>query len=315
MQRALETGEPIFVRDVVAERAVASELAEHFGLRSALVVPLLTRGQCLGFITADRGGEAFELDDETLDVATAFGVLAAVFLEQRLEREELVRTDTLKSNFIALASHELRTPTAVVHGIAATLQEHGERLPHERLLQLRRTLFEHTERLRRLVDQLLDLSRLEAEAIAIEPERFAVRERLEEIVVTVCGERTPDVELRVSPDLEATADPVAFDRIVGNLITNALRYGSPPVLVSAAQTDRHFRLAVEDRGRGVSPDFAPRLFERFSRSESAASSGPGGSGLGLSIAKSYANAHGGDLLYEDADPHGARFQLVLPCDD
>jgi two-component system OmpR family sensor kinase len=84
------------------------------------------------------------------------------------------------------------------------------------------------------------------------------------------------------------------------------------VTVRAEQSDRHFRLSVEDRGGGVSAEFVPDLFERFSRSEGSRA-GSVGTGLGLAIARSYARAHGGDLLYEDAAPHGAKFMLVLPA--
>jgi signal transduction histidine kinase len=119
------------------------------------------------------------------------------------------------------------------------------------------------------------------------------------------------VEIGVDPDLVTNVDPKALDRIVGNLVTNALRYGEPPVAIRAHQQDRHFRLTVEDAGEGVSPGFVPHLFERFSRSEEARPTT--GAGLGLSIAQSYAQAHGGQLFYEDATPRGARFQLVLPA--
>ena len=107
-------------------------------------------------------------------------------------------------------------------------------------------------------------------------------------------------------------DPNAFDRIVSNLIVNATRYGAAPIEISAEQRDRHFRLRVEDHGHGVPAEFVPQLFERFTRSSSAGAARTEGAGLGLAIAKSYAQAHGGDLLYEDASPHGARFELVLP---
>ena len=105
------------------------------------------------------------------------------------------------------------------------------------------------------------------------------------------------------------ADPNAFDRIVSNLVVNAVRYGRAPITIAARQRDRHLRLTVEDRGGGVAREFVPRLFDRFSRGDEAAGDG---SGLGLSIAKSYAQAHGGELVYESAHPHGARFELVLP---
>jgi signal transduction histidine kinase len=128
----------------------------------------------------------------------------------------------------------------------------------------------------------------------------------------VAGERAKDIDIAVPPDLETIVDPDAFDRVVSNLIVNALRYGDAPIRVFAEQPDRYFRLSVEDRGRGVPPEFVPQLFERFTRSRTAPT-GTGGAGLGLAIAQSYAHAHGGDLLYEDAEPHGARFKLVLPA--
>jgi two-component system sensor histidine kinase MtrB len=104
-------------------------------------------------------------------------------------------------------------------------------------------------------------------------------------------------------------DGLAFDRIVSNLIANALRYGLRPIAVSASAHDRHFRLAVEDHGAGVPEALEPQLFDRFTRGENA---GKSGAGLGLSIARAYAHAHGGELLYRSANPHGARFELVVP---
>ena len=167
-------------------------------------------------------------------------------------------------------------------------------------------------RLAILVDQLLDLSRLDADAVSIAPERFQVRARVEQLVASAVGTAAGRIEVEIDPELETDADPVAFDRIVSNLVTNALRYGLPPIVVDARQTDRHFRLSVEDRGAGVPLEFVPELFERFTRSSDARERAAG-TGLGLAIARSYAHAHRGDLLYEPAQPSGARFQLVLPA--
>jgi signal transduction histidine kinase len=278
---------------------------------SAVAVPLVTGGRCLGFLGADRGGRPFTLAPAELALLTTLATLAAVFLEKALAHDELRQVDELKSQFIALASHELRTPAAVIHGIAQTLHVRGDELSGDQLHELRRTLYEQTDRMRRLVDQLLDLSRLEANGIKIAPQSVWVRPRVEELVIMVAGDRSHDVDVEISPELEAVVDPSAFDRIVSNLIVNAFRYGSPPVSVSAEQRDRHFRLRVEDHGPGVPSEFVPRLFERFTRSE-AATKESAGAGLGLAIAKSYANAHGGDLLYQDAKPHGACFEFVLP---
>jgi signal transduction histidine kinase len=236
---------------------------------------------------------------------------ARLFAQEREARVALERADEVKSQFIALASHELRSPAAVIHGIASTVHLRADVLTDDQLQKLRQTLYEQTGRLSQLVDQLLDLSRLEAAAIPIQPEPLPVRSRVEELVETQAPEHAAQVEIEVPSDLEAVVDSTAFDRIVANLIANALRYGEPPVRIQAEQRDRHFRLTVQDRGQGVAPEFVPRLFDRFSRS-ARPDAGTGGAGLGLAIAQSYAHAHGGELLYEDATPHGARFELVIP---
>jgi signal transduction histidine kinase len=233
-----------------------------------------------------------------------------LFAQERQARHALERADELKSHFVALAAHELRSPVASVHGLAQTLSRRSAELGADTIAQLHGNLAAQTERLRLLVEQLLDLSRLDAEAIDIEPVRFSVRRHLEELVASIAAERAEDIALEIPAELEAAADLAAFDRVVSNLLQNALRYGQPPIAVQASQTDRHFRLTVEDRGPGVPPEFVPELFERFTRS--VESRGRAGTGLGLAIARSYAQAHRGDLRYESAEPHGARFQLVLP---
>jgi signal transduction histidine kinase len=248
---------------------------------------------------------------ETLGAMTGIALdRVRLFQQEHEARLALERADELKTNFIALASHELRTPVTTIHGLATTLNTVGSQLEEEQRVELRAALERQAARMAQLVDQLLDLSRLDAEAIPIKPERFNVRERLVEIVAAAAAEQAADVEIGAPPDLVASADPTALERIVSNLVTNALRYGSPPVIVTASQSDRHLRVAVEDRGEGVPAHFVPELFERFTRARGRER--VGGTGLGLAIARSYARAHDGDLVYEDAEPHGARFQVVLP---
>jgi two-component system sensor histidine kinase MtrB len=226
----------------------------------------------------------------------------------RVELADLRRQGELKDGFIALASHELRAPAAVIYGFAATLKHRGGDLTPEELADLHQVLYTQAERLNLLVDQLLDLSRLDASAARTSPERLPVRERLEDVVESVAGKHALGFELKVADDLELLADRTAFERILANLVTNALRHGRTPIEIRAEQSDRHFRLTVADGGEGVPAELVPRLFQRFSRGEE----GPG-SGLGLAIAQSYANANGGQILYEPSAEGGARFQLVLPA--
>jgi signal transduction histidine kinase len=236
-----------------------------------------------------------------------------LFEQEHRARLDLERANQVKTNFVALAAHELRTPVTTIHGFVQTLHHLGDRLSEAERAELRTALEQQTARMALLVEQLLDLSRLDAHAIQIVPQQVLVRQRLEEIVVGAAGERRAAVELQAPAGLEARVDPNAFDRIVSNLVTNAFRYGEPPVIVSAERRDRHLRVAVEDRGRGVSPEFVPDLFERFTRSEGGRTASSG-TGLGLAIARSYARAHHGDLLYQPLSPHGARFELILPAE-
>ncbi len=290
--------------DGLAEKA-AQASGQAVCVDGQLVVPLLAADSVIGFLVSDCEDEP---PNDVVDLLAVAGGFVAVLVQRSLAVEELERLSKLKSQFIALASHELRAPAAVIHGVAQTVVTHAEGLDATQLATLHHALAQHTARLTRLIDELLDLSRLEAKAIAIQREPLPVRDRVRDIVRTVAGDRVDEVVIDVPEELRPMIDSMAFDRIVGNLVTNALRYGRTPISVRAAQNDRHFRLSVEDHGDGVAPGFVPRLFERFSRDDD----GDRGSGLGLSIAQAYAQAHGGQVFYEDASPHGARFQLVLP---
>jgi signal transduction histidine kinase len=256
--------------------------------------------------------------DEERKLLTTLGSLtglaldrARLFAQERSVRETLERADELKSQFVALAAHELRSPVGAIYGLSETLAERGGELAPAQVEELRNTLTAQIRRLRELVEQLLDLSRLDAEAVVIRPQRVRVRDRLEEIVESIAPRESVPIGLEVDPSLEAELDVQALDRIVSNLILNACRYGEPPVLVSAAREHGILRVTVQDNGPGVPAEFVPQLFDRFARSAQSAASP--GTGLGLAIARSYARAHSGEVSYRPAAPHGAAFELVLPA--
>jgi signal transduction histidine kinase len=309
MRRARQTGELVFTTDATAD--FPAEVAASLQIRALVVLPLFSAGRCLGFLLADRGGAVFEIDQAARSLLTTVAVLAATLLEKALLQEEMQRLDLVKSQFIALASHELRTPAAAIRGITTILEERADELAPEQLVELRSTLHEQAVRMHQLVNQLLDLSKLEAESAVLSPQQVHVRRRTEELVLLLAELNASDVRIEIEPALEALIDPDAFDQIVSNLVGNALRYGEPPVTITAEQRDQHFRLRVEDCGAGVDDRFLPLLFERFTRSEGSPDKGEG-SGLGLAIARSYARAHGGDLLYRPGEQAGASFELVIP---
>jgi signal transduction histidine kinase len=276
----------------------------------AFALPLISGERCLGFLSG-KGRKVVPPDESEVEALATLGIVVAALLDGALAREEAQRLDVLKSEFIALAAHELRSPLSAIFGFCITLDERGDALAEGDRLALRAALREQADQVRALVEQLLDLSRFDLAAIEVAPVPVRLRPRIEQLVSIAAGARRDAVMVAVASDLEAVVDPSALDRMLSNLVANALRYGEPPVTVTATRRDTHLRLAVEDRGEGVRREFVPRLFDRFTRS-SEAQARTDGSGLGLAIARAYARAHGGDIVYEPATPHGARFEVVLP---
>ena len=234
-----------------------------------------------------------------------------LFEQEHQSRLALERANELMTNFVALAAHELRTPVTTVHGFVQTLNHLGDRLDESQKDELRLALEQQTTRMAALVEQLLDLSRLDAEAVEVKPQELDLRQRLEEVVAVAAGSRLADVRVEVLGPAVAVVDPSILDHIVTNLVTNALRYGQAPVLVSAVVDDGQVRISVEDAGPGVAFEIEETLFERFTRA-GVARDRVAGTGLGLAIARAYARAHSGDLRYERGQPGGARFVVELP---
>jgi len=303
-----EQGKAVFVED--ARDALGPRSIELLSLRSFVVVPLLSEGRTYGFLGADRDGTTFDLSEADCELLTTIGRFTGAVLERAIQQSELRRLNELKTQFVAVASHELRTPAATIFGIARTLEQRPEALSDEQRDALLSALFTQSTRLRDLVDQLLDLSRVEAAGIDVKPRLLHVRAHVERLVAVVAAGRHDQVEVDIAPELEAPADETALDRILSNLVANALRYGKPPVIVRA-RVEGGLRVSVEDCGDGVPDTLVLTLFDRFTRG----SPGSGeGAGLGLAIAQSYARAHGGRLEYSRGEHGGARFELVLPGD-
>jgi signal transduction histidine kinase len=300
---------PVVIDDV-DHSYVLNPILREKGVKSLLGAPLITNGRILGVIhVGTLKHRTFSASDVELLQVVAQRV--ALGLDRALVYEHVVQLTQVQREFVALAAHELRSPAATIYGIAATLYLRQGELAKDVVDELVVNLYQQGERMRRVVEQLLDLSRLDAGATAVGPQRVALRKHIEEIVTGVAAIDAREVEIAVPDELEVIVDPATIERVVANLVSNAMRYGRPPIVVTAEQSDRHVRIYVEDRGEGVSPEFIPYLFERFRRSDDAISKSVG-TGLGLSIARSYARAHGGDVFYLD-EGRGAKFELVVPA--
>jgi signal transduction histidine kinase len=304
--RIAATRDIVMIEDV-DHSYVLNPILHEKGVKSLLGAPLLVGDKVLGVVhVGTLTPRIFSADDA--DLLRVVSARAAIAIDRALAYDEVIRLTELQREFVSLAAHELRTPAATVYGLAATLAH--RQLAPEMVEQLQQTLHEQAERMSRLVEQLLDMSRLDAAAIRVDPEPLALRSELQHIVHATALGREHLVEID-APDTTVVADRAVLERVIGNLLTNALRYGAAPIRIVAHETDSQLCISVRDSGTGIDPDFVPQLFDRFQRSDAARQSGTG-AGLGLSIARLYARAHGGDVVYEPEGESGARFDLVLP---
>jgi signal transduction histidine kinase len=300
--RVAATKRPVII-DNLATFPVLNPILREKGIESMLGVPLLVGDDAIGVMhVGSLVPRRFTEDDVELLQLVAQRVALAI--ERAQLHEQTRQFDQLKLNFVAIASHELRTPATSIYGALTTLV-HRLELPQATRDELVAMAYEQSDRMRRLIEQLLDLSRLDARAVRVVPRPIVLTSVLGEIVSGVVP-HGPPVDLDVAPDLAAVADPLALERIVANLLTNAVRHGAPPIRVSAFRKDASLRVFVEDSGSGVPDDLRDRLFDRFSRADAGF-----GSGLGLAIARAYAQAMGGELFYRDG-AGGARFELIIP---
>ncbi len=223
------------------------------------------------------------------------------------------RTDTMRREFVANVSHELRTPLASIRALAETI-ENGD-VDEADLPEFTGRIQQQVERLTTLVNELLDLSRIESGAVQLSPEPI----RLLDLVRETVGTLTPRVNMaRVSVDiagdeeLSVEADKAGLSRVISNLLDNAFKF-SPPgakVYVRATRESSGALLTIVDEGPGILPEDLPRVFERFytgDRSRAGA-----GAGLGLAIVKHMVRAHNGAISVESTPGKGATFSLRMP---
>ena len=259
-----------------------------------------------------------------LAVCSVVSVRAAVLMNERdmhvaiieQRRRRAVRASRFKSQLLAHVSHEVRTPLSAVIGFSGMLETGA--LSADRAPEFASIIVHNGELLQRLHDDLLDLSRAEAGALSIAPERV----RLADSIFTCVGGIRLDTALGgktvvidpIADELAVEADPVRLAQIINNLIANAYKYGDnfSPIRVSAAATDDGYgRIEILNAGPGIPPEERDNIFRPFSRAQNVGRSVPG-AGLGLSIAKLLVEMQGGRIDFESAPGRTTRFWVDLP---
>ena len=313
----------VVYREDMADRLYAEEddLLD-LGLRCRLAAPLLLGPRAIGMLSVVRR-EPASFSAEEIELVNLLGRLVATAVQniraydaERRTVEELRRLSALRADFVSLVSHELRSPMAAVIGSATTLQQRWRELRPEQRDSFLELIASETTRLAQLVGDVLDTSRIEAGTFSYAFADVDVGRLVQDAVAAAeLGQDEVKVVAAVRGPLPSVrGDGERLRQVIGNLVDNAVKYslsGSEVRVAAYSHGDRVF-VDVSDRGPGIAPEHQGLIFEKFGRASTDGAGKPG-TGLGLFIARSIAEAHGGTLDVQSAPDRGATFTLALPA--
>ncbi len=345
LQEVLLTGRPRILNDLVdyLEKKPSSDSTRRIveeGLRSSLTCPLIASGKPVGFIfftSADPNTysslhvETFQNIADQLSVVVERGRLISELAVQKAafqtQNEELRRLNELKNTLLGVAAHDLRTPIGNIQmGTLLLIDRESWQSPEDRLAFLETflpTLERQTRHMLNLLDDLLDISTIEAGKLFLEREELDLHSFLSDLVERHAQMAMPKgtgvlltggLSGQEAADSRVYADPNRLAQVMDNLISNAVKY-SPPgstVRVSAERNQDGWRFSVQDEGPGISDGDQERLFQNFSRLSTRPTGGEKSTGLGLAITRRVVEAHGGQVGVISSPGEGATFWFTLP---
>ncbi|MEA2518928.1 MAG: two-component system, OmpR family, sensor histidine kinase KdpD [Chloroflexota bacterium] len=286
-------------------------------LRSWLAVPIIRHGVGIGLVEIDSTAvDAFGAGD--LELLEGIVTVLAGHVELAAHHAEEVRARTLREAFIGVISHELRTPITSIYGLARVLRQRADSLPDATRIQAITDIEEESERLYRLVEDLLVLSRAERGRVDIDAEPINLG-RLVTRIIDGEAQRRPDREFLVSVPADLAlieAEETYVEQVVRNLVSNAAKYSSPPepIEIVVAAEEATIAVRILDRGIGVDEAAAAGAFELFYRTREA-SRFAAGAGIGLFVCRQLIDAMGGEVWLRPRDGGGSESGFRLPVVD
>jgi signal transduction histidine kinase len=318
--RVMETGEVAFVEDVAEFLGPDHVLTRH-GIRRIAGVPIRYHGEVIGVLLLDSR-EHRELEDRERDqlteVAEQLGLAlgsARLYRREAEVSERLRELNQRKDDFLAVISHELRTPATTIRVAARTLVAAGDRLTPAERAEIHERIAVRTDELCDLLESLLEEALAERGDVrlTVQPVDWAVS--LDRWVATAEVTTQRAVERVLAPDLGTSlADPLKVERIVANLLSNAAKFSpaASPIRLGCERADGVLRVSVTDEGVGIPATLVDQVFDRFFQVDSSSTREWGGVGIGLSLAQRFALAHGGRLTVTSQEGTGSTFTLELP---
>jgi adenylate cyclase len=321
LQEILKTQEPIVITDInhSSSDVQAFDLPLKMRPRSLMVVPLLIDGKCIGSITLREGNKIRRWLPSEIELAKSVAAQAAIAVQQsrlyqktREQAERLIELDRQKTEFFQNISHEFRTPITLIQGPLESVVAIGEGLSHSQSeIALR-----NSRRLLRLVNQLLDLQRLDAGRMQPNFRPCDMLEFVSQIVESFrlyCEKKGLEVVTDLLECPIVYLDIEKFDKVLYNLLSNAMKFtpDGGKISVKLFNDGNSCILQIQDTGIGILPEEIPHLFERFRQAEGSENRTYEGSGLGLSLVKELVELHGGEVSVQSVYGKGTQFTLRL----
>jgi signal transduction histidine kinase len=298
------------------------------GFRALLAIPIVSRhvGSVVLLVSRKRAEPFSDNEIGLLLTFANYATLAwehAVLYERSDERlrevakenerlyHEAMQASQFKSTLLAAVGHELRTPLAAIKGHATTLLQDDVVWSPDDQRHFLQTISDEADRLASLVSNLLDLSRLEAGLLLLQPASWSLDELLDGALARL-SQPIPRLSRHIPPDLPSVwADRPRVEVVLLNLLSNALAYGEGSIWVTAEQQAAQVVVHLRNDGPGIAPEELPHIFDRFYRAQRGVQRRSGGTGLGLAICKAFVEAHGG-RIWAESDGQGTTMSFTLP---
>lgn len=301
------------------------QMQRLLGIRKMIAVSLVAEGSLIGSLVCFTKEE--HIGDQTVTTLESFAnqaslTLEAAFLIQKLRKanEDLIEANRVKSEFLATMSHELRTPLTAIIGFSELLLE-GVMGPLEAEQEdSLKEVLNNGATLLEMINNLLDMAKVEAGKMALEIEPFDIRDlvhRLTQTIGSLVQRKNLHLELILPDEMPLIhGDEKKIQHVLLNLLSNAVKFtserGSIRIEAAYLKPKESFQISVADNGIGITDEMLPKIFEMFSQADSSVTRSHGGTGLGLALAKQFTEMHGGEISVESRLGKGTKFTVILP---
>jgi len=327
--RTLLEGKVLHVADVLADPDYTFTEAQRLGgYRTILGIPMLREGKPIGVLTLTRK-EVRPFTEKQIELVSTFADQAAIAIENvRLfdeiqeKNRQLQQASEHKSQFVSSVSHELRTPLNAIIGLTEMMVKNAARFGTEKAQEPLQRVNRAGTHLLGLINQVLDLSKIEAGKLELNPQTVQLAPLIKDVIDTA-GQLAEQNKNRLFVDAQEnlgalTVDPMRLRQILLNLLSNACKFtkqGEVALRVRKTVDGRNWiEFAVADTGIGMTPEQQAKLFEEFTQADSTTAQRYGGTGLGLAITRKLAHMMGGDVTVQSALGKGSTFTVRLPAD-